>query len=123
MKLVVVDDCPDVLLLLRVAFQRRGHEVLTYENPLACPIFTSMECPCSPVAVCPDVIISDIDMPRVDGVEFVKRVIHKRCHCRHVAFLSGRELPNELLPFMSDAGVRFFEKPLDFDAFDAWLAR
>ncbi len=62
-------------------------------------------------------------MPKVDGVEFVKRVINKRCHCKHVAFLSGRELPAEVLPFMSDAGVRFFEKPLDFEAFDAWLAR
>jgi CheY-like chemotaxis protein len=123
MKFVVIDDSPDELVLLRSAFQRRGHEVVTYDNPWECPIFTSAYCPCKPVAICPDVIISDIDMPKVTGVEFVERVINKRCHCKHVAFLSGRELPDEAKPFLTTAGVRFFEKPLDFDAFDAWLAR
>jgi len=121
MRIVVVDDDEEVLLILRAMFQRQGHEVLAYGNPLDCPIFTSVACPCSPVAVCPDIIISDIDMPKVDGVEFVTRVIDKACRCRKVAFLSGHMLSDDLLALLAKTKVKFFQKPLDIVSFNEWL--
>ncbi len=122
MKFVVIDDSPDVLVLLRTVLGRRGHEVLTYTNPLDCPIYTSMCCPCTPNA-CPDVIVSDIDMPHATGLDFVKRVRGKMCKCKHVALISGRKLSSEALTFLQETGVSFFEKPVNFDEFDEWLNR
>lgn len=123
MKFVIIDDEPGVLLILRAMFKRAGHEVITYDNPVVCPIFMSECCPCSPVALCPDVIISDIDMPEVNGIEFVTRVIDKTCHCRKVALLSGRKISGVLVSLVSKTGIGYFEKPLDLNAFNEWLSQ
>jgi len=66
MKILVVDDNPDDLLLLRLVVERQGHEVLAAEDgqqgfELA-------------AAHRPDLIISDALMPVLDGFNFLKKL-------------------------------------------------
>ena len=66
MKILVVDDNPDDLLLLRLVVERHGHEVFAAENgqqgfELA-------------AAHRPDLIISDALMPVLDGFNFLKKL-------------------------------------------------
>jgi len=123
MKIVLIDDDPQVLSVLSRLIQRRGHQVLTYDSPLACPIYTSTHCPCVPEAICPDIIISDIDMPKVNGMKFIERVFQKGCKCKQLALISGQGVDYTNSNRMTKMGATIFTKPLAFDAFVSWLIR
>lgn len=56
----------------------------------------------------PDLIISDISMPRVDGVQVAKRML-EMCPPIPVILMSARRLPQQL------PGVVFVPKPFDMD--------
>jgi len=121
MKIVLVDDDPTVLFMLSRLFQRKGHEVLTYNNPLLCPIYTSEHGSCFHEETCPDIIISDVDMPHVNGLTFIESVFKKGCHCRKLALISGKGLDSAELSMIAKFGARFFPKPLYIDEFDSWM--
>jgi two-component system alkaline phosphatase synthesis response regulator PhoP len=69
MRVLVIDDEPDVLLLCRVNFEFAGHEVL--EAPDA---ERGME---AAVNNHPDVIVLDIMLPRKDGLTLLQE-LHER---------------------------------------------
>jgi len=122
-KVLIVDDDPSNLKMMSILLKRRGFEVMVFDNPLECPIYSSPTCPCSPVSLCPDIIISDVDMPKVNGLEFVEAVVKKGCKCNHVALVTGQGLDEQKLDKAGRLNVRCFLKPLDLDEFDAWLFR
>jgi CheY-like chemotaxis protein len=121
LKVVLVDDDPMVLHMLSGLFDRHGHQVLTYANPLLCPIFTQPHGSCFPDSSCPDIIISDFDMPKVNGTTFVDTLFKKRCKCQHVALLSDNGIPDQDMRRLAKYGTRFFTKPLDFAEVEAWM--
>ena len=121
MKVVLIDDDPQVLSVLGKLLRRRGHEVMTFDSPLGCPIYTSGQDHCFPEGLCPDIIISDIDMPKVSGMKFIESVVQKGCKCRKLALISGKGLDHKESNRMAEIGIRFFTKPLNFQEFDTWL--
>jgi DNA-binding response OmpR family regulator len=121
MHIVLVDDDPLVLHALGSLFRRKGHAVSTYGSPLDCPIYKSTSCPCIPEAKCPDIIISDVDMPDVTGLTFVEAVFNRKCKCKHVALLSGKDISDHDMKRIAKLGTRVFTKPLDFAEFEAWV--
>lgn len=68
MRLLVVDDEPDIRLMLSLYFQNAGHEVVTKES--------AQEALQAAQAEHFDGVISDIGMPRMDGYEFAKALRH-----------------------------------------------
>lgn len=121
MKIVFVDDDPMVLHALGGMFRRRGHQVFTYDNPLSCPLYTAPHGACFPESKCPDIIISDYDMPQVDGAQFIDTIMEKGCECKRIALISGKGAPDAVMIRLAKYGARFFSKPLDFVEFEAWL--
>ena len=121
MQIVLVDDDPLVLITLSGLFRRKGHTVLTYNSPLECPIYKSAHGSCFPESKCPDIIISDIDMPDVNGLEFIESLFAKGCKCKHIAMLSGKGISDSDMKRMVEHGVRYFTKPLDYVEFEMWL--
>ena len=122
-KVLLIDDDAASSKVVALLLQRRGFEVMAFDNPLECPLYSSPTCPCSPVFLCPDIIISDIDMPKVNGVKFVEAVVNKGCRCKHIALLTGQGLDEHDLLRMAKLNVRCFWKPFDIHEFDAWLFR
>ncbi|GAB4331932.1 MAG: response regulator transcription factor [Calditrichia bacterium] len=61
-KILIVDDNPHVLKLLRISLEKAGYEIYTAENG-----DDGLE---KANAVQPDLIISDVMMPETDGIEF-----------------------------------------------------
>ena len=120
---IIIDDEPAVLSTLKRILEHRRYEVEIYADPVQTPLFRSMGCPCSLQAECPDLIISDYNMPAVNGVELLESAIKKGCRCRHLALISGAGLPEGDLIRMAKYGTRYFLKPLDFDDFYGWLDR
>jgi len=121
-KAIVIDDDHSVLIYLRQILQRRGYEVHTYEDPVQYPLYKCKGCPCSMrEAGCPDLIISDFNMPVVNGVELLESTIEKGCRCRHLALMSAMGHMEENLRRLAKYGTRYFIKPLDLDDFYPWL--
>jgi CheY-like chemotaxis protein len=65
-KVLVVDDEPDTLELLRMVLELRGASVVT-ENSAAQALERFEE-------TAPDVLLSDIGMPGKDGLDFIREV-------------------------------------------------
>lgn len=119
-RILVFDDHQEILDLLKAVFDSRGYEVLTYPHPGACPIFDNEDCSCPNNQSCTDIILTDINMPVMRGIDFVEKQIKKGCHCRHLALMSG-DYNSSDLERANELGLKFFQKPFDIsDVFD-WL--
>ncbi|MFL5768106.1 MAG: response regulator transcription factor [Actinomycetota bacterium] len=66
MRVLVVDDEPDVLLLCRVNFEFAGHEVLQTDNADAALDMASSEQP--------DLIVLDVMLPNRDGLSILEQL-------------------------------------------------
>jgi two-component system alkaline phosphatase synthesis response regulator PhoP len=66
MKIMLVDDEPDVLLVERIILEKAGYEVIETESGEECLERLETEKP--------DVILLDIMMPGIDGWETCKRI-------------------------------------------------
>lgn len=64
-KIVVIDDEPDVLEIVRATLNTKGYDVVTFES--------GQEGLAHAEANPPDLIICDLLMPRVSGLEVIKR--------------------------------------------------
>jgi CheY-like chemotaxis protein len=122
MKAMVFDDDPVICAFLCMVLRRRGYEAVAFPDAAYCPCPVSRGGTCSRPEgkPCADVIMSDIEMPKVDGLGFVEGQFRKHCRCSHVALISGcwsesnvnraRQLP-----------VKIMAKPASVAQVDAWL--
>jgi DNA-binding response OmpR family regulator len=123
MKVVVVDDDPVILKLMERLLHQRGHTVLTYANPLECPLYKSSPCPCIGSESCPDIIITDYNMPRVNGLDFLQDVYKRGCKCTNLAIITAKGLDERDMQRIARLGTRFFLKPIDSRELYAWVDR
>jgi len=119
-RILVFDDHQEILDLLKMVFGSRGYEVLTYPHPEACPIFDQDSCSCSDDQCCTDIILTDINMPVMKGVDFIEKQIGKGCNCKHLALMSG-DFTREDESRARELGVRFFKKPFEINEMFGWL--
>ena len=122
-KAVIIDDDPLALSYLKRVLQRRGYEVEAYSDPVLAPLHQDADCPCSLHPNCPAIIISDVDMPSVNGIALLESIVKKGCRCPNLALISGKGMEHEDLIRMSKYGTRYFIKPLDLTEFNAWIDR
>ncbi len=76
-RILVVDDEPDILLTLNAVLSRQGHYVKTFDNPAeALSHLTSSSNNNGDTSYCYDLVITDLRMPGsgISGLDFAKRV-------------------------------------------------
>jgi len=126
---IVLDDDGSVLRLLTRIVEGCGYSVLTYSSPGEATVFSDPErCPCATghselfaeSSVCGDLIITDIDMPGINGIEYVRKIRGVGCGVRHVAVLSGK-WDQRLKREAEELGCRIFEKPSGMSELRAWV--
>lgn len=118
---MILDDEPLLLSLLTRTFNLWGHEVEAYPHPVVCPLFTVKLCPCKAIMSCPDVILTDFDMPHVNGIEFLEAVTQKTCRCHHLALMTGKSFSDAMLVRAEKMNVKFFTKPFQREYLKTWL--
>jgi two-component system cell cycle sensor histidine kinase/response regulator CckA len=114
-RILVVDDDPSMLTLLKAGLSRWGFEVHT-----ACQGVDAMM---QFRAKADDItaIVTDIDMPRMGGLEFVRAVRDAGFHGR-IIVMSGRMTPDELRAFQGYRVSGFFSKPFDISVLATMLS-
>lgn len=123
LRILVFDDDSDICKLLTTALTAKGHEVSSYPDPTKAPLMHSKQCPCEPDHSCADVIIADIVMPNIEGIDFIKIIKDAGCwplSIGNVAIMSGY-LTLHYMDDLNEMGIQYFRKPFDLDAIYKWL--
>lgn len=102
--ILVVDDARSVRELLRLHLSGAGYEVVVAED--------AIEAGRAVLAKAPDLIITDVNMPYMDGIEFVAALRADRTlPYIPVIFLTSRDDVDEHA--RSLRAVAYFKKPVD----------
>jgi CheY-like chemotaxis protein len=120
LRVLIFDDDHLVRGVVAQICRRRGYEVVEFEDGNHFCIGWQTGCPCSNVQRCADVIISDIKMPGITGVQLMERLIRRGCGVPHRALMSGYWTP-ETLAYATEKGFRIFRKPVGIWEIDGWL--
>lgn len=122
-RVTIFDDEVFILSMLRDFFHMRGYEVLSYEDPTrVCPLFGAEGDACSYDSPCSDVMITDFNMPGINGVELLELQRKKGCRlsAQNKAVISGY-IDERSRKKVREIGCRFFQKPFTLIALSEWL--
>ncbi len=90
MKILTVDDAPDMLLSIRVSIQKLGHDVDTANDGLeAWNMLEKKDY---------DVVVSDWNMPYISGLELVKKIREVDFeHYTYIILCTGNDAQGDLV--------------------------
>ncbi len=117
---LVFDDEPDIRQMFHLLLECRGYEVHSFEDPSDYCKLDSDGCPLDARLCCADVLISDLKMPRVDGIRFMQAIMDKQCRIPARALMSGYWTPSSL-DRARQLGCHTFAKPMKVDTIFDWL--
>lgn len=101
---MVIDDEPDILLLLRMVLEEEGHVTLLAADGVSAVERLEQE------AV--DLVLLDVCMPVMDGWHVLEK-IRARSAAPPVVVISGRSLPGDLERAAELGAVDYVRKPFD----------
>ena len=122
LRALIFDDHQEIRQFLWAVFDSRGYEVFTFPHPAICPLSGENPCPCPKEQSCSDIIISDVEMPFKNGLDFIEEQISKGCRCKNIALMSGA-FTNEHFAKLKSSGIMYFKKPFKLDDLEIWLDR
>jgi DNA-binding NarL/FixJ family response regulator len=106
-RVLILDDEADLIKMLQHFFQLRGIESYTYNDPIAAlDAIRKLKV---------DVVVSDIRMPKLNGLSFLKEIRKLHFYEPGLIFISG--FPEEYgIESLLDLGAfAFLEKPVDLE--------
>lgn len=120
-RVILIDDEPLILDLLRDFFEARGYEVMTFTDLIACP-GNAADHGCSNNQACADILLTDYSMLKTTGLQLLETQEKHGCHIppMNKALLTGF-LDDEKIKKVRELGVTSFEKPLEFDTLGLWV--
>ena len=121
-RVILFEDDIDFRSLLEQFLTSKGYEVISYEDPTLCKLQHSHDCQCTDLEVCSDIMITDIDMPNISGLEFVVNQLNKGCKIQNVGVMSG-SWTKEKLEHALSIGCTVFQKPFTLSSLGSWLDR
>ncbi len=105
-RLLLVDDDPNLILLVKDYLEFRGYEVVTAENGRQALDLLSENLP--------DMIVCDVMMPEMDGYEFVEKVRQdNRANTIPVLFLSAKGQSQDRVKGLKTGADIYMVKPFE----------
>ena len=123
-RVIVYDDEAIIAKMFKMYFSSMDYEVVVFSEPsTSCPIYSSPSTACSKSVACADIILTDFQMPGMNGIQLLEAQIKNGCKLsiKNKAVISGY-LENSHRRMIEQLGCAFFHKPVDFTEFSAWLA-
>lgn len=117
-RIVIFDDDSMILGVLSDYFSLLDFEVQSFNQVILCPVCEKTN---SCLNQCADIVITDFEMPRINGVELLNHQAQRRCpiDIRNKAIMSG-VLPDKYLDKMQGLADTFFKKPFSLAEIAAW---
>ena len=122
---LIFDDDVIIRDFLTRLLVKRGYECQSFGDPsLFCGLDGCSGRSCAGGRCCCDILITDIDMPVVNGLDFLELQQRRGCHLdiRNIAVMSGRLL-NHNGERLQRLGCSFFMKPFNLTWLVEWLAQ
>ena len=120
LRVLIFDDDPLIRKLLWTVCDQRGCEVFTFPEPGLCPLPGGDRCRCSAKKPCTDIILSDLNMPGVKGLDFVEGLLERGCLCRHIGLMSSQWSEQDIARAFR-LGCTLLQKPFDVGRIESWL--
>ena len=127
---IILDDQRGIRLPLEILLSRSGYNVVPYGSPTEatifnqphnCPLASGHEEQFDTSPVCADLIITDVDMPGISGMEYVRTIRQAGCRVRYIAMMSGNWKTKDLLEAEA-LGCKCFTKPFRLQEMKEWLS-
>lgn len=119
-RVLIFEDNDMIRSTLKAVFAENGYEVHTFSNPAMCPLYHGAGHDCRLDHPCSDIIISDINMPFKNGLEFIENLLNQGCEVKFQALMSADWDENDL-HLAWNLGCEIFGKPFDLEAMLNWL--
>ena len=116
----VFDDDELIRTTLSYFLKQEGFLVSEFAQPDHCSLYYDEECLCPAKSDCADIIITDINMPGENGLQFVENQLRKGCKVEHVAVMSG-DWEDPFLKRAHQLGCQIFYKPFSIIEMKNWL--
>jgi PAS domain S-box-containing protein len=115
-RILVVEDAPDIATVMKLQIEAMGHTVFT--APDGASAIEKVK------KLRPDLIISDIKMPGMDGFTFIRRVraLEEASATPSIA-LSGLGMRNDIDNALKAGFDAYLSKPVDTDELERWIDR
>lgn len=107
-RILIIDDDRELLKMLRQYFELKKYEVITAENGAE---------GLRKISLRPDLILLDVNMPSIDGIEVCRR-IRDKVSCP-VLFLTARVEEQDVVNGLSSGGDDYILKPFRLKELDA----
>lgn len=111
-RVLICDDDPDVLLLLRMNVEQLGHEAITAQSADEA------------IAACrqrrPDALLADVTMPGKDGPTLIRELRDAGIEPRSTMLVSAITR-RDLMNLAADLGVSWLAKPFTVDVIEQAL--
>lgn len=103
---LLVDDDPAMLRILSVWLEKAGFPVRTAKD--------GRQALAAVEAECPDFLVTDWEMPRMNGLELCSRVREMQLpHYVYILFVTVKSSPNEIIAGLENGADDFLTKPVD----------
>ena len=119
-RILIFDDSKEIRALLHDFFINKGYEVFSFPNPGSCPLFHEKICPCPTGEACSDFILSDLNMPVQQGIDFLEEQLRKGCQCKNIILMSGDFTEKDVVRAKS-IGSMLLKKPFGITEILEWL--
>ncbi len=107
-KILIIDDDTELLKMLKKYLEIKKYEIITAENGLE---------GINKIKLQPDIILLDVNMPNIDGIEVCRRVRDK-VDCP-ILFLTARVDEQDVVNGLSSGGDDYILKPFRLKELDA----
>jgi DNA-binding response OmpR family regulator len=122
LRIFIFDDDPSITRLLSLVLSDKGHDVQTFHDPTYCHIYPDNRCECPQDYPCADVIISDIMMPNMNGIDQLRlqRDMGCKAPAKNKALMSAKS-DSARIAAVEELGCHFIRKPFRLDDICKWV--
>jgi CheY-like chemotaxis protein len=119
--ILLEDDYP-TRQMLTLFLEQRGHEVLAFSSPAACPLFLDATCPCPQDHPCGDILITDLNMPVMNGLDFIRLQTRRGCKGKvRNKLLISANISQQDAEEAQDIGCAVLRKPFKLATLLSWV--
>ncbi|AMV71175.1 hypothetical protein JCM30471_30130 [Desulfuromonas carbonis] len=122
MRILLFEDDRDTRTLFCIFLRGKGFEVHEFASPATCALVSADRCKCPGEFACADIIITDMRMTSMNGLELVRHQLEMGCQVpsANKAVLSAALTPEQEDEFRA-LGCRLLRKPIKLNTLLDWI--